>query len=960
MTSSGNWYEDEGMLLGELKHRDARGPRPPSIDGYDRFRELRRGGQGVVYSAVQLSTKRRVAVKVLLDGAWASDARRRRFEREVDLIASLRHPNIVQLFDSGVTDEGHPYYVMEFIDGVGLDELVAAPGTGASPTRAAPLEALDVRGSAQPADAARSSILTPRAALELMARVAEAVSYAHQRGVIHRDLKPSNIRVDPEGQPHVLDFGLAKHTLGVGENAAGAEMSRTGEFMGSLFWASPEQTEGVPEHVDVRSDVYSLGLILFQLLTGQFPYPVTGPLREVLASIQQAEPLRPSALRRGLDDEIDTIVLTCLAKNPARRYQAAGELARDLRHYLAGEPIEAKRDSAWYTLRKSLHRYRFAARVASVFLVFALTALAVTAVLWLRATEAEQLAEQRRQSLELARQAEAEARQQAERDAAQARAVSGFLTEMLARPVDLGREARVADVLDQAAAELNAKPALGAEIESALRHALGVTYASLGLYAESRRQLEAALELRRSSLGAEHPRTLESLSSRAWLERLEGRLDAAERSYRIVLETNRRTHGEDHLDTVTAMNDLAIVLESLGKLDEAERLHREALEKSTRLLGPKAATTLTSLGNLASVIHYRGRLEEAEPMMRRRVELTRELRGPENLETLTAMSNLAALLGDMERLPEAEALNREVYEARLRVLGAEHPDTLVALNNLSYTLWHQGAREEAERLLRSALEITTRRLGPGHPSRLTVLNNLGSVLQELDRADEAERIFRELIELRSQTLGAQHPDTLMSMNNLAGIYMQRGRTDEAIALYRQVCAGAREVLGPDNPYTLKAQMNLAFALREQDELDEAERLALDVLLARQELLGPNHPDTLISRAELAKLRLEGGLPEDAAAMLMEVVQAARLGSLGPNHWYTAIFESSLGRALHRLGRMDEAEQALQSAYSSVCEQFGVEHYQTQVMIGRLVELYESRREPKMAEAFRLRLAATPD
>ncbi len=353
--ASSDWYRDPAHLLGELQRsRIAPLSAVPSINGYDHLHQLHRGGQGIVYRAVQRSTRRTVAIKVLLEGAFASPANRRRFEREIELVAELRHPNIVRVYDSGVTPDGHLYFVMEYIEGTSLDKA-----TLDSPPR----PRSDSPSRVQDQESRVDTVL------QLFATICDAISYAHQHGTIHRDLKPSNIRVDAAGQPHVLDFGLAKTLAGTGiPSGSGTEKSSesgqavsnpqsairnltvTGQFMGSLPWASPEQAEGRPDRIDVRTDVYALGVMLYQALTGQFPYPVVGSLRSTLNNILTVQPARPSSLATHLDDELDTIVLKCLAKEPERRYQSAVELGRDLRCYLAGEPIEAKRDSAWYTL----------------------------------------------------------------------------------------------------------------------------------------------------------------------------------------------------------------------------------------------------------------------------------------------------------------------------------------------------------------------------------------------------------------------------------------------------------------------------------------------------------------------------------------------------------------------------------------------------------------------------------
>jgi len=342
----------------------------PSIPGYVILQEIHSGGQGAVFQAIQKSTKRRVAIKVMHEGPFASAQDRSRFEREVEILGQLNHPNIVGIHDSG-TAAGSFYYVMDYISGQPLDAYV----TAAHPSIAA--------------------------LLELFVKVCDAVNAAHLRGIIHRDLKPGNIRVDSEGEPHVLDFGLAKIATGhVTEGVQPHVMTMTGQFFGSLPWASPEQAEGSPSKIDVRSDVYSLGVVLYQLLTSQFPYEVVGAIRDIMSNILQAEPSRPSTIRHDIDDEVDTIVLKCLSKDRERRYQSAGEVARDIRHHLRGEPIEAKRESSWYLLRKSLRRHRLALSATLVLLFIGLAFGAVMTVMFHKQRHLNEIVTREQQKLE--------------------------------------------------------------------------------------------------------------------------------------------------------------------------------------------------------------------------------------------------------------------------------------------------------------------------------------------------------------------------------------------------------------------------------------------------------------------------------------------------------------------------------------------------------------------------------
>jgi len=335
-------------------------PTKDAFPGYEIQREIHRGGQGVVYLANQINAKRRVAIKVMHGGATLGSKGRVRFEREVQLLGQLNHPNIVKLHDSGVTADGSFFYVMDYISGKALDEILREQRRDA---RGAVTTTTGRSKSRSRADGIEDIETT----LRFFAKVCDGVNAAHLKGVIHRDIKPANVRVDLSGEPVLVDFGLAKVTAGVESDIDPSNpMTMTGQFIGSLPWASPEQAVGSGDAIDLRSDVYSLGVMLYQLLTGgKFPYTVIGNMRDVLDNIQRAEPTRPSTVRRQINDEIETIVLKSLAKDRERRYQSAGELARDVRRYLNDEPIEAKRDAGWYVIRKALNKHKFAVAFAA-------------------------------------------------------------------------------------------------------------------------------------------------------------------------------------------------------------------------------------------------------------------------------------------------------------------------------------------------------------------------------------------------------------------------------------------------------------------------------------------------------------------------------------------------------------------------------------------------------------------
>lgn len=349
-------------------------PSPDTFPGYTVLREIHRGGQGVVFEATQNRGRRRVAIKMLRHGAFAGPTEHARFEREVEVLAQFQHPHIVRLYEGGAV-QGKLYYAMDFVEGLPFDIYVRETGCSVRET------------------------------IRLVGKIADAVHAAHLKGIVHRDLKPGNIRVDSTGEPHLLDFGLAKFTRDYEAVAPAEPITVTGQFMGSLPWAAPEQVDGSPDGVDIRTDVYAIGVLLYHALTGRFPYDIVGSMRAVMDNIVKAQPPRPSTLRDGIDDDVDTIVLKCLSKERERRYQSAGELVEDIKRYLSGEPIAAKRESAWYVLRKAAHRHRAVAILVGVLAVATVAYAATMTALYRRAWLSEQ------ESARAAQRADREARE---------------------------------------------------------------------------------------------------------------------------------------------------------------------------------------------------------------------------------------------------------------------------------------------------------------------------------------------------------------------------------------------------------------------------------------------------------------------------------------------------------------------------------------------------------------------
>jgi serine/threonine protein kinase/tetratricopeptide (TPR) repeat protein len=852
----------------------------PRLDGFDDLREIGRGGQAAVYSGIQRSTRRRTAIKVLLDGAFSSEAKRRRFEREIELVAGLRHPNILRVYDSGVSQDGHPYCVMEYIEGIPLDEHVGNVKKSKSQ-------------KAEPSK--RRSAITeeiPR----LFVEICDAVNHAHQRGVIHRDLKPSNIRIDSDGHPQILDFGLAKAVEDDSMRLPGQSgMTLTGHFLGSLAWASPEQAKGDPSAIDIRTDVYSLGVMLYHALTDRFPYDVSGSVHAVLDNILNAEPDRPHRSCDKIDDELQAIVLKCLNKEPNRRYQTAGELGNDLRCYLAGAPISAKDDSPWYALRKTLHRHKLVAVTSSFILTVITVAMVVSITFW--------------------RQAVAD-RDRAGTALREASAVNKFLQDMLGSidpQIAQGREASVREIVDEASHQLDARFGDQPLVRASLHMTIGNAYLGLGEYEKSEPHLRSAYDIRLREQGPEHEQTLSSI------------------------------------------NELGRLLIEMEHLDEAEPLLAPARVTADRVLGPEHELTLALQSNYAYLLDWMGHREEAEALFRSVLAIQQRSFDENHHATTITMNNLATMIELRGDFVGAEELFRQVYETRLRLNGPDHPSTLLAQANVAQAMSNLGQFSESEAELRRVIDGMKRVLGPEHPTTLNFINGLGTCLNNQGRYAESEHLYREIMEPLTRVLGPTHDGTMFARNNIATALLNQDKFSEAETAIREDLIVLREKYGDEDHRTLMAMHNLAGAIEGQNRLGEAEALLRKVIEARRRVIGELHPDTLGSLNNLAWNLFNQERAGEAEPLFRQAVDGYKQ-SMPDGHWAVAVARGGWGNCLVSMQRFEEAEAQLLQAYEVERKALGVDHAFTKKAAGYLAKLYDAWGDPAKAAAYR---AATP-
>ena len=800
-------------------------PLPASIGSYRIVRLLGEGGMGAVYEAEQDQPRRRVALKVI-KAAWASPEMLRRFEQESRALGRLQHPGIAQIYEAGSADAGfgvQPFFAMELIHGKPLVEY------------------------------ANEHKLNTRQRLELMIQVCDAVHHAHQRGIIHRDLKPGNILVDETGQPRILDFGLARAT---DSDAQATRQTDMGQLLGTLAYMSPEQVLADPYALDTRSDVYALGVILYELLAGKMPYTLSRHLHEAVRTIQVTDPAPLSTVSRVYRGDIETIVAKALEKDKERRYASAAGLAGDIRRYLNDEPIVARPASTSYQLQKFARRNK--ALVVGIAAVFAVLVLGIVASTW----EAVQ-----------ARRAEKRAQEQS----AIAQAVNDFLQNDILGQASAYNQSgpgtkpdpdlKVRTALDRAAERITGKFGKQPEVEATIRDTMGQTYQGLGLYPEARKQMERALDLERRVLGAENPKTLRTMSRLASVYYSEGKYAQAEALLSQALEIERRVLGPEHPDTLRSISGLASVYYSEGKYAQAETLLSQALEIERRVLGPEHPDTLRSMSRLAGVSNSQGKYAQAEALLSQALEIERRVLGPEHPDTLASMGYLADFYYSQGKYVQAEALFSQTVETKRHVLGPEHPSTLESMGGLARVYCLRGEYAQAETLSNQTLEIQRRVLGPEHSSTLSTLSDVASMYQRQGKYFLAETYAAQVLVGRQHALGSEHQETMSAAADLALAYLSLGKFAESVPLAHEAVETDRRIQ-PDGWERFRAESLLGASLAGQKKYIEAEPLLLEGyqgMLARKIHIDvPDRYPLKLAHQWLVQLYEAWGKPDKAA------------------------------------------------------------------------------------------------
>jgi tetratricopeptide (TPR) repeat protein len=888
------------------------------IGRYKLLEQIGEGGCGVVYMAEQIEpVRRRVALKIIKLGMDTKSVIAR-FEAERQAVAMMDHPNIAKVFDAGATDTGRPYFVMELVRGVKITDYC---------------------------DEAK---LSTRARLDLFMPVCQAIQHAHQKGIIHRDIKPSNILVsvdDGVPVPKVIDFGIAKATSGQ-QLTDKTLFTAFAQFIGTPAYMSPEQAMLTNVDIDTRSDIYALGVLLYELLTGKTPFDAQELLAigldEMRRTIREQEPPRPStrlsslpgqdlsttAQRRGLHapklvselrGDLDWIVMKALEKDRTRRYETANGLAIDVQRHLNHEPVVACPPSKLYRLQKMVRRNKFGFAAAAAVTAALIFGLATSTWMFFqeraalrRALAAEHAQKELRQEAETARaQAEADAKK-AKTEAAKSEQVANFLQDMIkgVEPsVALGRDTTLLrEILDRTAERVGKDLKNQPDVEIQMRLTLASIYGALALYKEQEAMARESLRLARSMQPDE-----KDMAAAASLGKLAGALwrlgnsEEAENTLREELALRRKLSGNKH-DLAAVFNNIALMLHARGKLADAETMYREGLIIMRELWGNEHSNVATGIDNLASVLAERGKWADAEVMYREALAMRQRSLGNQHPGVAVSLHNLGLLLAEANRLAEAEDMHRKALASRMKLLGDEHPDVAASLNGLARVLEKRGKLAEAEDMHRKALVLLKKRLGDEHPDVAASLNNLGLVLLQQDKLAEAEDISRQALALRRKLLSNEHPGIATSLNNIAWVLQRRGKLVEAEDMNRQALALRRTLFGDEHPDVAASLQNLAMVLQERGKLTEAETTFQDALTLVRKLLGDGHPYVAATVDGLAITLLEQKKPEQADKLYSQFLQPVATGQIS-----SASFLKNRGKFYARCGRWKDAGADLRRA-----------------------------------------------
>ncbi len=861
-----------------------------SIPSCELVEEIYRGGQGVVYRAKHLPTGRDVAIKVMRDGPFQRLNDSARFRQEIRILAKLKHPHIVTIHDGGVASGLH-YFVMDYIAGKPLSAFIT------------------------------SKDLSVHETLRLFLKICRAVNAAHLRGIIHRDLKPNNILVSEDGEPYILDFGLAKITTSdISDATQWRAMTVTGQFVGSLHWASPEQAEGQQDKIDLRTDVYSLGVIIFHMLTKEMPYDVGSSMRSALRSILESQPMRPGSLRSDVGDELDTIVLKCLAKEPSMRYQSAASLADDVDRLLSNQPILARAPSAVYQIKKLVSRHRLPSMLIAMML-----ALVLGSTVWMGV---------------LYRRAEAERRQSTiARD--EADIVNDFLNEMLAsaRPEKaMGRKVTVEEVLASAAARVDGAFDNQPVIEASVRITIGQTYLKLGIYDEAEKHLRKARDILLRERGQDHPKTLQAqvLLVNA-LQQLDRLIEAGLLS-NITWLTCQRVLGLNHETTIQAASQRVWLYWNEGDRDSALALFEDTLERARRTFGINDPRTAAVMTTLVDWVYYEAVGVSAETLFSESLRISRETLGNEHPQTLRVMAKLGNTLGNQRRFAEAEPLLREALATSRRILGDDHAGTISAMLNLIALLREATLLDETEALCRQMIEAAQRTFGQDHLSYQDARQALANTLRRQDRLEESISIYEPVLQAKYRLYGKENVPPADTLDELSLCRLLSGHFAEAEAGFREVIAIYHRNNTLSHRVSAGCLRRLVLSLAAQGKYEQARPFAEHLLELRRDIAEQPGPDAYKLNCYARELLIVE--PKDLRQPQLALEIAQRAFALSTDAYHYNRF--TLGMAYEQTGNIEQAIAMSRRALSVIPIEYSNERSDYESALARQLEINEDQ------------------
>ncbi len=871
-------------------------PMPERIGPYRIVRAIGEGGFAMVYLAEQEAPFRReVALKILKRGL-DTRATLARFDAERQALAVMNHDGIARIHDAGTTENGRPYFAMEYVPGEPITFYCD------------------------------HCELDNRARLALFADVCDAVHHAHQKGVIHRDLKPSNILVTEAGgkpQIKVIDFGIAKATE---PDLSGQTLfTQQGQIIGTPEYMSPEQAGFGPGDVDTRTDIYSLGVVLYELLAGVPPFSrdtlQQAGIAEIQRIIREVDPPRPSTrlstmgddsravaarhrtaprtLIKQLRGELDWVVLKAMEKDRERRYASPAGLAADIQRYLDDQPLQARPPSAAYRLRKLARRHKLGLTVAAALLL---------GLVGLTAGVTVALVESNRQ------------RDLTEAALDEAEAVTRFLVDMLgaARPYDGGRDISVRDVLDSTVAELDDELGDRPLVATRVRRTIAETYSELGLLEEAEHLARQAFADHEQLLGPHHRQTLRSLGELGDVLMKLDRLDEAAALHDDLYHRAVHAYGEKDFLAINSLHQLGTAMGDMSRYAEAESLLVRSYELSCEVLEPGEKAHLSITSNLANLYAEMGRSADAEPLLRDVLAGRIVLRGEEHPEVQEAWNNLGMVYADQGRFQEAIPCFVRAHELQDQLLGPGHTEALITRNNLGamYIIVFEWAQAEA--IYARGVELARSERGEGERVTQFLINNLGDLQRRQGRFDEAEALIVEAHDLRRRYMGEEHRDTYASVHTLGALALQRGDLERADALLPGNFERRLGLLGPTHRHTLISMAGLGQLRHEQGRLVEADSLLSGAYELAWQALGLSHRTTIEAACYLGRLRLETGDDAGVATIQTPLVAVADSALVAPDPLRGAI-RIQLARVALVEGRRDDAAALLDAAEPLVPE-----------------------------------------